>query len=162
VTEDTSLTDAQAERWEAAEEGMELLHAGEIDQAIDELLRVAREDPQNEYALHFLGHAYFQKEAFPEALKSYVEALKLAPEYAGAMVGAGQTLRMMGEYDRAIRMGKRVLQQQKGENDAAKRYLERFLETSPELEVALEVEGMLQVIRGEVLPFPGAQDTVEN
>lgn len=178
MTEDTSLTDAQAERWEAAEEGMELLHAGETDQAIGELLRVAREDPQNEYALHFLGHAYFQKEAFPEALKSYVEALKLAPEYAGAMVGAGQTLRMMGEYDRAIRMGKRVLQQQeddgdglflvgsahfqKGENDAAKRYLERFLETSPELEVALEVEGMLQVIRGEVLPFPGAQDTVEN
>jgi cytochrome c-type biogenesis protein CcmH/NrfG len=178
VTEDTSLTDVQAERWEAAEEGMELLHAGETDQAIDELLRVAREDPQIEYALHFLGHAYFQKEAFPEALKSYVEALKLAPEYAGAMVGAGQTLRMMGENDRAIRMGKRVLQQQeddgdglflvgsahfqKGENDAAKRYLERFLETSPELEVALEVEGMLQVIRGEVLPFPGAQDTVEN
>jgi len=31
-----------------------------------------------------------------------------------------------------------------------------------ELEVALEVEGMLQVIRGEVLPFPGAEDTVEN
>jgi cytochrome c-type biogenesis protein CcmH/NrfG len=178
VTEETSVEDAQAERWEAAEEGMELLHAGETDQAIDELLRVAQEDPQNEYALHFLGHAYFQKEAFPEALKSYVEALKLAPDYAGAMVGAGQTLRMMGEYDRAIRMGKRVLQQQeddgdglflvgaahfqKGENAAAKRYLERFLETSPELEVALEVEGMLQVIRGEVLPFPGAQDTVEN
>ena len=172
------MDDAQSERWEAAEDGMELLHAGETDQAIDELLRVAQDDPQNEYALHFLGHAYFQKEAFPEALKSYVEALNLAPDYVGAMVGAGQTLRMMGEYDRAIRMGQRVLQQQeddgdglflvgtahfqKGENDAAKRYLERFLETSPELEVALEVEGMLQVIRGEVLPFPGAQDTVEN
>ena len=172
------MDDAQSARWEAAEEGMELLHAGEADRAIDELLRVAQQDPQNEYAFHFLGHAYFQKEAFPEALKSYVEALKLAPEYAGAMVGAGQTLRMMGEYDRAIRMGQRVLAQQeddgdglflvgaahfqKGENKAAQRYLERFLETSPELEVALEVEGMLQVVRGEVLPFPGAEDTVEN
>ena len=172
------MDDAQAARWEAAEEGMELLHVGEADQAIDELLRVAREDPQNEYAFHFLGHAYFENEAYPEALKSYVEALQLAPDYVGAMLGAGQTLRMMGEYDRAIRMGHRVLKVQeddgdglylvgaahfqKGENEAAKRYLERFLETSPELEVALEVEGMLQVVRGEVLPFPGAEDTVEN
>jgi cytochrome c-type biogenesis protein CcmH/NrfG len=177
-TEGQSVDDAQSERWEAAEEGMELLHSGEIDRAIDELLRVARNDPKNEYAFHFLGHAYFEKEAYPEALKSYVEALELAPEYVGAMLGAGQALRMMGEYDRAIRMGRRVLQEQeddgdglflvgaahfqKGENQSAKRYLERFLETSPELEVALEVEGMLQVIRGEVLPFPGAEDTVEN
>jgi len=172
------VDDTESERWEAAEEGMELLHAGELDRAIDELLRVCHDDPDNEYAFHFLGHAYFEKEAYPEALKSYVEALTLAPEYVGAMLGAGQTLRMMGEYDRAIRMGQRVLHKQeddsdalflvgathfqKGENQAAKRYLERFLETSPELEVALEVEGMLQVIRGEVLPFPGAEDTVEN
>lgn len=172
------MDDAQSERWEAAEEGMELLHAGEVDRAIEELLQVTREDPHNEYAFHFLGHAYFEKEAYPEALKSYVEALTLAPDYLGAMLGAGQTLRMMGEYDRAIRMGQRVLQSreddadalflvgathfQRGENQAAKRYLERFLATNPELEVALEVEGMLQVIRGEVLPFPGAEDTVEN
>jgi tetratricopeptide (TPR) repeat protein len=94
------------------------------------------------------------------------------------MIGAGQTLRMMGEYDRAIRMGQRVLRSdkddgdalflvgaahfQKGENQAAKRYLEHYLETGPELEIALEVEGMLQVVRGDVLPFPGAEDTVEN
>ena len=178
VTEEPPLDESESERWEAAEEGIELLHSGETDRAIDELVRVTREDPTNEYALHFLGHAYFQKEAFPEALKSYVEALKVAPEYVGAMIGAGQTLRMMGEYDRAIRMGRRVLQKreddgdglylvgaahfQKGENQAAKRYLERFLQTNPELEIALEVEGMLQVIRGEVLPFPGAEDTVEN
>jgi cytochrome c-type biogenesis protein CcmH/NrfG len=172
------VDEVQSERWQAAEEGMELLHDGEVDRAIDELLRVSRSDPGNEYAFHFLGHAYFEKQAYREALKSYVEALNLAPDYVGAMVGAGQTLRMLGEYDRAIRMGQRVLQKQeddgeglflvgaahfqKGENQAAKRYLERFLETSPELEIALEVEGMLQVIRGEVLPFPGAEDTVEN
>ncbi len=92
MTEQPPVDDAQSERWEAAEEGMELLHAGEAARAIDELLRVAHEDPENEYALHFLGHAYFQKEAFPEALKSYVEALRLAPDYVGAMIGAGQTL----------------------------------------------------------------------
>jgi len=178
ATDDTPVDDAQSARWEAAEEGIELLHSGEVDDAIDELVRVVREHPDNEYAYHFLGHAYFQKQAYAEALKSYVEALTLAPDYVGAMVGAGQALRMMGEYDRAIRMGQSVLRKraddadglflvgaahfQKGENQPAKRYLERFLETSPELEVALEVEGMLQVIRGEVLPFPGVQDTVEN
>ena len=170
--------DPQNRRWETAEEGMELLRTGETDAAIAELLQVARDDPDNEYAFHFLGHAYFEKEAYPEALKAYIEALRIAPDYSGAMIGAGQALRMMGEYDRAIRMGRRVLQKddadadalflvgaahfQKGENDAARRYLERYLETSPELEIALEVEGMLQVVRGEVLPFPGAEDTVEN
>lgn len=172
------MNDVQSERWEAVEEGVELLHDGRLDEAVDQLLGVTRDDPENEYAFHFLGHAYFEKEAYPQALKAYVEALTLAPDYMGAMLGAGQTLRMMGEYDRALRMGHRVLQKkeddgdalflvgathfQKGENQQAKRYLERFLETGPELEVALEVEGMLQVIRGEVLPFPGAQDTVEN
>ncbi len=172
------MDDRQAKRWEAAEEGMELLRTGEADAAIDELLRVIEHDPQNEYAYQFLGHAYFEKHAFSEALKSYVEALRIAPEYVGAMVGAGQALRMMGEYDRAIRMGRQVLRQhpddpealflvgaahfQKGENEAAKQHLERFLETNPELEIALEVEGMLQVVRGEVLPFPGTQDTVDN
>ncbi|MCZ6805598.1 MAG: tetratricopeptide repeat protein [Deltaproteobacteria bacterium] len=172
------MEDAQSKRWEAAEEGMERLHVGEVDQAVTELLRVTNEDPDNEYAFHFLGHAYFEKEAYPEALKSYIEALRLAPEYVGAMIGAGQTLRMMGEYDRAIRMGQRVLQKdqddgdalflvgtvhfQKGENQAAKRHLERYLETGPELEVALEVEGMLQVVRDEVLPFPDVEDTIEN
>ena len=172
------MDDVQAARWEAVEEGMELLNDGEADRAIDELLRVAREDPRNEYAYHFLGHAYFEKQAYREALKSYVEALNLAPDYVGAMVGAGQALRMLGEYDKAIRMGQRVLQKgeddgdglflvgaahfQKGENQAAKRYLERFLQTNPELEVALEDEGMRQIIRGEVLPFHGAEDTVES
>ncbi len=172
------MEEQQSARWEAVEEGMELLNDGEADRAIDELVRVVREDPGNEYGYYFLGHAYFEKEAYQEALKSYVEALTLAPDYVGAMLGAGQALRMLGEYDKAIRMGQRVLQTreddgdglflvgaahfQKGENQAAKRYLERFLQTNPELEVALEVEGMLQVIRGEVLPFPGAEDTVKN
>ena len=168
----------QADRWEAVEEGLELLQAGEPDRAIDELLRVVRSDPDNEYAFFFLGQAYFEKEAYPEALKSYVQALTLAPRYVGAMIGAGQALRMMGEYDRAIRMGRRVLEHrkddgdalfllgathfQKGENQAARPYLEQFLETGPELEVALEVEGMLQIIRGEVLPFPDGGDTLDS
>jgi tetratricopeptide (TPR) repeat protein len=172
------MVKSDADKWEAAEDGIELLRAGEVDDALVALLEAITEDPLNEYAHHFLGHAYFDKEAYPEALKCYVAALELAPDYAGAMIGAGQALRMMGEYDRALRMGHRVLQSrpedpdalfllgaihfQRGENSAARKYLERFMHTNPELEVALEVEGMLQVVRGELLPFPATDDKLEN
>ena len=172
------MVDEDSDKWQAAEEGMELLHAGELDQAIAALLEVAAADPRNEYAHYFLGHAYYEKEAFAESLKCYVTALEVAPNYIGAMIGAGQALRMMGEHEKALRMGHRVLHShkddpdalfllgavhfQRGENAAAQKYLARFLETDPELEIALEVEGMLQVIRGEVLPFPGTEDTIED
>ena len=172
------MNQEQSNKWDAAEEGVELLQTGQVDEAAASLLAALSVDPRNEYAHFFLGNAYYEKEAYPEALKCFVEALDIAPEYFGAMIGAGQALRMMGEYDKAIRMAQSVLKSrkddpdalyllgvvhfQRGENQAAKGYLERFLETNPELEIALEVEGMLQVVRGEVLPFPGAEDTVEN
>jgi cytochrome c-type biogenesis protein CcmH/NrfG len=38
----------------------------------------------------------------------------------------------------------------RGDYAKAKSHLERFLNTSPEIEVAVEVEGMLQVIRGKL------------
>ena len=164
--------------WDQAEEGIELLQSGDPEGAIDELLRVIKVHTSNEYAHLFLGHAYFEKKAYAQALKCYVRALHVIPEYLGAMVGAGQALRMMGQYDKAIQMGKRILAKepddadalyilgaahfQRGDNSASRGYLERFLQTGPELEVALEVEGMLQTIRGEVFPFPGVEDSSPN
>jgi len=38
----------------------------------------------------------------------------------------------------------------RGDYAKAKTHLERFLHTNPEIEVATEVEGMLQVIRGKL------------
>mgnify|MGYP000983253645 CR=1 FL=1 len=46
----------------------------------------------------------------------------------------------------------------RGDRARAKEFLEKFLETRPEAEVALEVSGMLQVLGGEVVPFPGTED----
>ncbi len=151
------------ERWAAAEEGMELLQEAEFDAAVDELTKVISSDPENEYAHFFLGHAYFEKQELQKALKCYVLALELKPEYFGAMVGAGHTLRMMGEHARAMRMAKQVLRKrpddpeglyllglvhfQRGEWGEARGFLERFLKTGPEVEVALEVEGMLSQLR---------------
>ena len=84
----------------------------------------------------------------------------------------------MGRYNEAIRMAKQVLARDKhdqdalfllgschfarGDNHAAEQYLEHFLQTNPELEAATEVEGMLQVIRGQLRPAVADEDEVEN
>ena len=156
-------------RWDAAQEGAERLREGDTDGAIDELERLVGEQPDNEYAYFFLGSAHFEKGAFAKAMKAYVLALELSPQYVGAMVHLGHTLRMLGRYDQALRMGRQVLARDKrdadglylmalshyarGEEAAAKSYLERFLETGPEVEVAQEAQGLLQILLGKVEPL---------
>jgi len=44
------MDDADAERWDAAQEGAELLREGQIDLALEELEQVLARDPDNEYA----------------------------------------------------------------------------------------------------------------
>jgi tetratricopeptide (TPR) repeat protein len=156
------MTDA--ERWDAAQEGAELVREGEIDAAIAELTRVIEEDGDNAYAYYFLGAAHFEAGNFEKAMKAYVLALDRAPDYLGAMVSLGHTLRMLGRYDQALRMGRAVLERKKddadalhlmglthyarGDEAAAVSYLRRFLDTSPELEVAQEARGLLEILEG--------------
>jgi cytochrome c-type biogenesis protein CcmH/NrfG len=161
-------------RWEAAEEGAELLREGENERAIATLEGVLRDDSENAYAAFFLGNAHFEKERWDKALKAYVRALELAPDYLGAMIGAGHALRMKGELDRAIRMGNAVLSRRAEDADAlhllglvhlqrderakAREYFHRFLATKPEAEVVAEVQGLLQILDGEMLPLPDNED----
>lgn len=156
----------QGERWDAAQEGAERLREGDLDGAIDELERLVVEQPDNEYAYFFLGSAHFEKGQLERALKAYVVALEMAPGYVGAMVHLGHTLRLLGRYDQALRMGQQVLARAKddgeglylmalthyavGDAAAAKGYLERFLATSPEVEVAQEAHGLLEILAGRV------------
>ena len=155
-----------SDRWEAAQEGAELLREGELALAVAELERLVEAEPDNEYALFFLGNAHFEKGDFDKAMKAYVVALEKAPGYVGAMVSLGHTLRMLGRYEQALRMGHEVLSRQKddsdglylmglshyarGEEAAAARYLHRFLETGPEVEAAQEVRGLLEVLEGKI------------
>ncbi|MCB9599413.1 MAG: tetratricopeptide repeat protein [Sandaracinus sp.] len=169
-------SDADQERkWAAVEEGLELLQEGDAEAALAELTRVAEADEDNEYVWFFLGNAYFETEDFARALKCYVRAMEVVPQYVGAMIGAGQALRMLGDHARALRMGKQVLRLrpddadglylvgivhfQRGEKEEAYGFLQRFLHTNPEVEVALEVDGMLQMIRGDVSIFPDPEPT---
>ncbi len=156
------------ERWDAAQEGAERLREGDVEGAIEELERLALEQPENEYAFFFLAGAHFERGAFDKAMKGYLMALEKAPEYLGAMVGLGQTLRLMGRYDQALRMGRQVLARDKNDSDglylmglthyaigneaAAKGYLERFVESGAELEVVQEARGLLEILGGRVEP----------
>ncbi len=157
------------DRWDDAQEGAELLREGEVDAAIALLERVAEDDPGNEYAYFFLGNAHFEKGAFDKAMKAFVLALERAPDYVGAMVALGQTLRLLGRYEQALRMGHQVLARNKedadalhlmglthyarGEEAAAKAYLTRFLEAGPELEAAQEARGLLEILEGNAQPL---------
>ena len=154
--------------WEAAQEGAELIAEGELERAVEELQALTAREPNNEYAFFFLGAAHYERGDYGQALRAYVRALEIVPLYVGAMLGAGHALRMLGRYDQAIRMGHEVLARDKddrealyllgashfarGDNAAAEQYLVRFLGQQPELESATEAEGMLQVIRGQIVP----------
>lgn len=157
------------EHWESAQEGAELLAEGELDEAERVLSAVLEGEPDNEYAHFFLGNVHFERQDHVKALRCYLSALERAPKYIGAMVNSGQTLRMLGRYGEAIRMGKQVLAISerdadalyligvshfaRGDNDAAVKFLRRFLDTRPEPELVSEVEGMIQVIHGQIQPM---------
>lgn len=153
--------------WEAAQEGAELIAEGQLDEARRVLEALVLAQPDNEYAYFFLGSAHYELGNFEKALAAYVKALELSPEYVGAMINAGHTLRMLGRYPQAIRMAQQVLARQKddpdalfllgtahfarGDNAAAERYLQQFIDTRPGPELLTEAYGMLQVLRGEVV-----------
>jgi tetratricopeptide (TPR) repeat protein len=155
------------QHWDVAQEGAELVSEGEFERAVVVLFELVSEQPDNEYGYYYLGCAHYELEQYDKALKCYVRALELVPTYLGAMVHAGHTLRMLGRYNEAIRMAHQVLARAAGDPDAlyligassfargddaqAKDYLERYLHTNPELEVATEVEGMLQILRNKLV-----------
>jgi cytochrome c-type biogenesis protein CcmH/NrfG len=154
--------------WDAAQAGADLIADGEPARAVEALERLIERDPRNEHAYFFLGAAHFELGDYAKALSAYVMALSLVPNYLGAMVHAGHTLRMLGRYDQAIRMGQQVLARQKddpdalfllgashfarGDNASAANYLSSFLRTGPEVEAATEAHGMLQIIEGQIVP----------
>jgi tetratricopeptide (TPR) repeat protein len=160
--------------WSDVEEAAELLADGQVEEALGELERIAKDDPKNEYAFYFLGNAHYERQEWEKALAGYVRALQIAPRYLGALIGAGHALRMMGRLDQALRTGQEALKLgkddadahhllgliyfQRGDEAAARAHLQAFLAQNPDIELRVEAEGMLQVLGGQVVPFPGAGD----
>ncbi len=158
------------QHWESVEEAVELIAEGNAQGAVERLTGVLDQEPENPYAYQFMGAAYYELKQWPQALKAYLRALELAPAYLGAMVGAGHALREMQQLDRAIRMGKQVLLRerddadghyllgvahyQRGDREAARKHLSAFLETGPQVEMMIEVQGLIQALDKESPPTP--------
>jgi tetratricopeptide (TPR) repeat protein len=145
--------------WDAVVDATELLHEERFREALVALGHVIKADAQNPYAYYFLGIAFFEVGELEPARDAYRAALALAPKHLGARVALTHVLRQMGDLREALKEGTTALGQAPGDSDAlhaiglvhldrgddaaARRYLEAFLATKPEFEVATEVRGLL-------------------
>jgi tetratricopeptide (TPR) repeat protein len=154
-----SAADDRAD-WDAVEQATELMQEGHFKEALYLLRDVVREKPRNPYAYYFTGVALFetgQIEASRDALRA---ALRITPDYLGAHVALAQTLRILGDLRGAIHEAEQALRKHpgdadalyaaglahaaRGDREAAKRHLDAFLTTNPELEAASEARAVLE------------------
>src|SRR5205823_13239284 len=145
--------------WAEVEDASELLRDGELVEALTALRDVVKASPKNPYAFYFLGIALFEAGELEAARDAYRAALVLAPKYLGARVHLSHVLRMLKDVRGAIQQAEEARRQapqdpevwhalgmahaQRGDREAARRYLEAYLGSNPELEVAAEVRGVL-------------------
>jgi Flp pilus assembly protein TadD len=155
---------ADAAHWEDVEEATELLHEERYHEAMVELRRALQRDPKNPYAYYFLGVAFYESGELEAARDAYAACLKLAPRHLGARVALCHVLRVTGDVRGAIREGMAALSlapgdpdalhavglayHARGDDQAARKYLEAFLATGPELEVTLETQALLGTLEG--------------
>ncbi len=157
--------DRDAEHWEAVEDATELLNEERYREALELLHEIVKKDPTNPYAFFFTGQALYEVGEMEPARDAYRACLRLAPKHLGARIALAHVLRKTGELRDAIKEGLVALEQSpadsdalyavglaylaKGEKSAARRYLEAFLKSKPELESKIEVEGLLQTMDQE-------------
>jgi Flp pilus assembly protein TadD len=165
---------ADAKHWEAVEEASELLHEERYAEAMVEIRRVLQHDPKNPYAYYFLGIAFFEAGEMEASRDAYAATVKLAPRYLGARVALCHVLRITGDVRGAIREGMAALSLAPGDPDslhaiglayhaygdetAARKYLEAFLATGPEFEVAVETRALLGTLGGAPQPSDDGED----
>ena len=141
-----------------------MLHEGSFREALVRLKDVIAADPKNPYAFHLLGIALYEVGQLQGARDAYQATLRLAPDHLGARVHLSHVLREMGDSKAALREGMEALRRFPSDGDAlhaiglaylarddktaARKYLEAFLETGPELEVATEVRSLLVAMDG--------------
>jgi Flp pilus assembly protein TadD len=153
---------ADAAHWDAVEEATELMHEGRFRDALYALRDVAKADPRNPYAYHFMGVVLYELGELEPARDAYRAATRLAPAYLGARVNLAHALRMLGDTRGAIAEAQAAQRLAPDDGDVfyalgrayaaagnrvlAKRYLEAFLKTDPELEPAVEARQIIAAI----------------
>jgi Flp pilus assembly protein TadD len=145
--------------WDAVEEATELLHEERFRDALFALRKVIRKMPKNPYAYYFLGIGLYEVGEVETARDAYRACLRVAPKHLGARIALSHVLRQLGDAKEAIKEATKALAQAPGDPDAlhavglaylergdeaaARKYLEAFLATRPELEVAVEIRAVL-------------------
>jgi tetratricopeptide (TPR) repeat protein len=158
------VPDLEKAHWSAVEEATELLHEERFQDGLYLLRDVIKADPANPYAYYFLGIALVETAQLEAARDAYRAAVKLAPGYLGARVALSHVLRMLGDLRGAIAEGEEALRRYpsvpdalhaaglahaaRGDDHAARRYLEAYLATQPEFEAAAEVRTILETLGG--------------
>ena len=160
--------------WDAVDEATELLQEGRYQDALLALRDVIKAQPNNPYAYHYLGTAFFETGHREAARDAYRAAVRLAPDYLGARVSLSHVLRMLGDVDGAIAQAKEALRRfpkdgeamhaaglahaARGNRRVAKQHLEGFLGANPEFEASTEVRQILEMLglgeEGEPLDIP--------
>jgi Flp pilus assembly protein TadD len=174
----TTAEQDDARRWGEVEEATELLHEERFREAMVELRDVIKRDPRNAYAYYFLGIAFFEVGETESARDAYAACVRLAPGHLGARVALSHVLRMLGDTKGAVREGMEVLERAPSDPDAlhavglayhargdaagARRYLEAFLATKPEFEVAVETRALLETLPGGKKPAKRDEDDEGN
>jgi len=157
-----AATRANARDWEEVEEAVELVHDERFQDALYALRDVVKKNPKNAYAYYFLGVALFETAQAEPARDAYRAALKLSPHYLGARVSLSHVLRMLGDLRGAIAEAEEALRRApgdgdalhaaglahaaRGDNDAARRFLNAFLASNPEFEAATEARSILATL----------------
>jgi Flp pilus assembly protein TadD len=153
---------ADAARWEAVEEAAELLQEERYQEALLTLRHVLRESPSNPYAYFFLGQACYELGQLDPARDAYRAAVRLAPDYLGARVALSHALRRLGDNDGALAQAKEALRRfpkdgeamhamglayaARGNRALARKHLQSFLDSGPEVESAMEVRQVLEML----------------
>ncbi len=151
--------DRDAAHWEAVDEVAEMMHEERFHEALRVLRDIVKADPTNPYAFFLTGQALYEVGEMEPARDAYRAALNLAPQHLGARIAITHVERKLGRIREAIKEGMIAVEQApqdadalyavglayaaRGDNPAARRYLEAFLRAKPELETRLEVEALL-------------------
>ena len=151
--------DRDAAHWEAVEEAAEMMHEERFHEALRVLHEVVKADPTNPYAFFFTGQAFYEVGEMEPARDAYRACINLAPRHLGARIAITHVERKLGRHREAIKEGMVAVElaptdgdalyavglayAARGDEPAARRYLEAFMKAKPELETAIEVEALL-------------------
>ena len=151
-----------AQHWEAVEEATELLQEGRYEEGLTALRDILQRSPDNPYAYFFVGQAMWELKRLDTARDAYRAAVQLSPDYLGARVSLSHALRRLGDLQGAMGQAQEALRRFPDDPDAryalglahaargqrflARKHLQGFLDSGPEMEAQLEVRQILEML----------------